>query len=86
MESFFRAQGGFGHITGNEVLFKSVLDTRSVASRHQGVRQVGTCQSPTRTVQHTLTVQRGLPVLYQKRIDALAHRDATLHAVLLHQR
>src|SRR5215831_13684112 len=82
-EGFLRTQGGFGHIAGNEELFKSVLDIRSVASRHQGVRQVGTRQSPTGTVQHALTVERVPSVLHQKRIDALEHLDATLYAVLL---
>ena len=64
-------------------MFKSVLNTRGIAPRHQGVCQVGTRQSPTGTVQHALTIERSLPVLHQERIDALEHLDATLHAVLL---
>ena len=83
MQSLIRTQGGFGYIAGNEEMFKSVLDTRGITPCHQGVRQMGTRQSPTGTVQHALTVQRGLPLLHQERIDALEHLDTALHAVLL---
>src|SRR5215467_5299201 len=71
-KGFLSAQSRLGDITG-------------VAAGNEGLRQVRTGQRAAGTLQHALCVQRGLPILYQERVDALQHLHATLDAVLLRQ-
>ncbi len=84
-KGFLRTQSRLGDITGDEKVFKSVLDITGIAAGNEGVRQVGTGQRAAGALQHALLVQRGLPVLHQEGVDALQHLHATLDAVLLRQ-